>query len=208
MDLRTNAEALELTFAEAYNQGRIPVETYEALQARRLRLTDAVLYAKREATGFSGYEQLIKSSDSEIDGVRNIHNAILKPGELFLIKGISFSWYQGPAENAINNYVLGRKIGSIQIDKALQNSMFVIKQNSKTLLEQPVEMLLPYDLGTTPAGNEEMFKRLFPYVVITDQSKFELALQMPEEVPIGGTPTTDEIWVNAQLVGVKAQPKS
>lgn len=59
--------------------------------ASKAHIEKSTLYLRKALNGLTGIQQLIKPSDTEKDGVRNIDSARLPSGEAFLVTGLVIS---------------------------------------------------------------------------------------------------------------------
>ncbi|MEM1134233.1 MAG: hypothetical protein AAGI07_00230 [Bacteroidota bacterium] len=207
MDYQAQYDAVLATINASISDSRVKEETIASLQSNNLQMQSSQIFAKKEVTGQGGLLNVIKQSDSLVFGERNIDGAKLSSGELFIATGIAFSWYQGAADSAINNYVNTRNNGTVDVDAALLNSELILGQNSKTLLRTPIESLLANTESDAPAGHPDVIFPLFPFAFLTDRETINLDIQFPEGASVGGTTATAEIWVNIALLGVRTMPR-
>lgn len=129
----------ELEAVRAIAQAKTKVDVHGAL------IEKSVLYARAMVGGKSGSQSLIKTSDSEADGVRNIDNAKLPTGEAFLVTGIAISTGScsgKPTDEA--------ELSKVPFERSIENSISESFTNSELSIK---------------AGKKEKFKTILRHVM-------------------------------------------
>ena len=178
----------ELGAVKAIAQAKTKVNIDGAL------IEKATLYARAAIGGKSGTQALIKPSDSEAEGVRNIDNAKLPTGEAFLVVGIAIS--TGSAKAAITDesaltkvsFVLGTEDSGVE--KSIFNSELSIKAGRKEKFKTILCHVMPSKLS------DDTFHKnahsVTPFV-IDPQQQIEFDLNILDTVAIDPSDTAIEV---------------
>ncbi|NOU59096.1 hypothetical protein [Marinifilum caeruleilacunae] len=132
------------------------------------RIEKDMLWLRKELSGKSGIQQLIKPQDAEKDGVRNIDSAKLTSGTAFLVTGILISTASLGAPLA-NESEMSRQEFSIgsQADGALFNSELSIKVGGEEKMKALLRHMSPEVAGDDKP--DQMAYHVSPFVIPPSQ---------------------------------------
>lgn len=139
--------------------------------ALRATVEEHVLYTRNDMTGKSGIDELIKSQDKKVDGVRNIDSARLNTGEAFVCTGIAFSVAQGQAalKDDVDMAILG--FSRTMTNRGLTpffNNEFTLKVSNK----EKLKMIIRHGMATSNSDDPMMneYCQVTPFIIDENQS--------------------------------------
>lgn len=169
----------------------------------QLVITESNFFAKGEITGQANNFELIKTSLVEEEGVRNIHQAKLPAGEHLMLSGITLGWYKGSTQDSKGVHYR-TDYDATNLDPALANARLVIRQDSNTLVDLPVERFLS-STGSDRAREHEGLN--FDNMKLIEADKvFSIDIVFPNGATVDATAST-YYFVNVQLKGQKIKRK-
>lgn len=159
----------------------------------------ATLYVRSAVGGKSGTQSMIKPSDSEADGVRNIDNAKLPTGEAFLVTGIAISsgTHRGAMTNESSLSTVAFQNGTEEgIESIFFNSELSIKAGRKEKFKSLLRHIMPINAGDDTF--EKNAHSVTPFV-IESQQLIEINLEIYDAIDA----TTDDSAVEVALIGFR-----
>jgi len=130
-----------------------------------------ILFVKKDIGGLSGIQQLLKQSDAELDGVRNIDSAKLNGGEAFLVEKIIVTAGQAEhkckTEEELRIVDLYTNLGNFPVE--LRSAKLSLKVNSTEKFSAPINRIANITECDDVFGQGKSGKEVPPFIIPANQ---------------------------------------